>query len=333
MVLKTLPAPTVIVEWENVRLTGRVRVTSVLRELHGQMLALAGRFDAQPELIVTYRAEHIREPELLRILHGAASPPTWPCDLRPLAADSSTSYYDQKNLGASAAKNGTLVFLDSDVLPQAGWLEAMLEPFCRWQVSVLAGATSVETASLYGRAMALAWILPAPPDRVGVRPAQAYFANNLAFRRALFLRFPFPESGAYRGQCAAQLQQLQLAGIPVLEQTEALTLHPPPPGLYGFAERAWYAGTGAYQHRQADDRHAFKSALSAFRADLLVLRARIRTRTPVLHSSRVDRVAAWLVGTAYFLIKAAGTLYAAARHPAQRTVASRRSAPSVTGPV
>ena len=283
-----LPTPSIVLEWENVRLSGRSRVLRVLSEVHAQLQALRPELEAEPELLITYQLRDIASADLLAILRVASGDTNWPCSIRLIAVVPGESYYEQKNRGAFSAINPVVLFLDSDVLPQHGWLRAMLEPFRQWETSVLAGWTSVDAGTFYGRATALYWILPPPPalpSATGaVQPLQGYFANNLAFRRSLFLRVPFPASEAYRGQCAAQLAELRARGIPVVQQAGALTLHPPPPGISGFLERAWRSGAGACLHLQGPQQGSLRLPLTTFLRDLDTLQTRIRLRAPTLQS-------------------------------------------------
>ena len=49
-------------------------------------------------------------------------------------------YYALKNLGAQLCEQPVVVFLDSDVVPEPGWLRRLLEPFARRDVEVVGGS-------------------------------------------------------------------------------------------------------------------------------------------------------------------------------------------------
>ncbi len=326
-----LPSASIVMEWENVRLNGHSRVERVLAALAAQAREFAAAGNAPVELVVTYVPTQLPEAEMCALLQRAFGPAGWPGTTVLAEAQEGDGYYEQKNLGAARATAGIILFLDSDVVPQPGWLAAMLQPFSRWDVSVLAGATACDARSLFGRAVALFWFLPPFPPRRGVQPLSAYFANNLAFRRPLFHKLPFPSNDAYRGQCALQLRALRSLGITLWQQTDARALHPPiAGGASGYLERAWKAGTSASSLAGSTD--SPQLAWQTLQADMRLLHRHLRERAPLLQASPLDRAAGRLLGLLYYSIKAAGHFYAAVRRPAYRSARLSSSAPSPTGP-
>ena len=70
------------------------------------------------------------------------------CRAIPLDTD---DYYQQKNVGAQLAEGRLLVFLDSDVVPNEGWLHHLLEATVDSTVSLVSGDTTIECDSFYAK--------------------------------------------------------------------------------------------------------------------------------------------------------------------------------------
>jgi hypothetical protein len=152
-------------------------------------------------------------------------------------------YYELKNHGASEATGGILVFLDSDAVPEPGWLEALLAPFADPAVDVVAGQTYIQPDSLYAKAFALWWFFPLRAPAGPLRPVRHFFANNVAFRRSIFRAHPFaPVQGTSRGACLELAIALQNAGITIWSAPAARVAHPPPRGWRHFVLRALAQG-------------------------------------------------------------------------------------------
>lgn len=148
-------------------------------------------------------------------------------------------YYELKNAGAREARGDVVVFLDSDVIPEPGWLSALVEPLSDPEVDVVAGNSYIEPSGLYGKTFALAWFFPLRSEKAFSRPTFTFWANNVAFRRAVAERFPFPAiEGAPRCACWRLAHDLAEHGVRVVLTTSAQVSHPPPNGLWRFLTRA-----------------------------------------------------------------------------------------------
>jgi GT2 family glycosyltransferase len=186
--------------------------------------------------------------EVLLVHDGEAPPRTWleDCGMPPVwreVAAPGAGYYDLRNLGAARASGDILVFLDSDAIPDDGWLSGLLDPFDDPAVLVAAGCAYIEPDSLYSRAFALAWFFPLREEPKPRTPADGFFVNNVAFRRSTFLAHPFtPVPGTSRGACVALARELRDAGITIWKTTAAQVSHPPPHGGRHFVVRALAQG-------------------------------------------------------------------------------------------
>ncbi len=232
------PAYAVVLEWDNVRERVPARVQTVLR-------ALAREIDTQPEpaeLISVFDPALVRETHAQAALEAAGLAGRPALDVRHLACPQGR-YYELKNAGARAARAEQLVFLDSDVVPEPGWLAAHREALgvlgARWA----AGHTPIDSSTLYGKAVALGWVFESPAAKWVAGDTQSRFmANNFSCLRAQILATPFPHAGGVRGACDDVARRLRAEGVSILAVGGARATHPPPPGLSGFLCKAWAEG-------------------------------------------------------------------------------------------
>jgi hypothetical protein len=302
--------PSVILEWETVQQGGISRVQLGLREFSRQFAELQGSLEGQPELIICYDPAVIVEEELRNLLDQAAAPEGWACRVLLAPVPSTANYYEKKNVGARLSSNDILLFFDTDLIPDGGWLRGMLEPFQQWHVSVVVGATHLDHASTYDMAVALFWIFSPAMQDSPIRPTRRLVSNNIAFRRSLFLRFPFPDRPTYRGQCTELGIQLMNAGITMHERTGARASHPPPPGFSGFVFRAWAAGQDEHFYQALRGKTSLSTNVRQFELDCRNVARRIKERKVALNPDAIGEAAGWILGFTYYAIKAAGYLAA-----------------------
>jgi hypothetical protein len=224
------PDVSVIVEWENTALAGPERA-------HVALARLAREVTGSP-----------RQVEVL-ICHDEDVPPDLSPDGTGLPAGwaivrvPDSRYYELKNKGAAAAAGGIVVFLDSDAVPEPGWFEGLLAPFADPAVQVVAGHAFIQPDSLYSKAFALWWFFPLRSRPAPLTPVGHFFANNVAFRRPVFLKHPFlTAEGTSRGACVALASTLRRHGITIWKTTAAQVAHPAPRGWRHFALRALAQG-------------------------------------------------------------------------------------------
>jgi hypothetical protein len=231
----------VIIEWENAKLSDLDRAERMLARLGAQMAEAARKRGVRAELLVLYDSDEIDPavPRTAVVSHIGGS--AWPgtIDLVPAPGK---RYYEQKNAGARMANGEVLVFLDSDVVPDDGWLEGMLAALDDPSVDFVGGEAYHATDTLHDRLFAAFWAFPPKRPSRGVYPRQSFYANNLAVRREVFLANPFPDATAYRGQCAELAKALRRKGIAIYRQGASAVSHPPPRGARTFVVRALCQG-------------------------------------------------------------------------------------------
>jgi hypothetical protein len=309
--VRRFPSFSVIVEWENARLAGLARAIRTLRELFSQLRELAEEIADRPELIILYE-NGVVAPETIERALSSASVAEAPVDLRLYPTEGS-NYYGQKNRGAELASRDYLLFLDSDVVPEAGWLRALLGSL-RPGVDVVAGSTYVERASFLGRAFALFWFFPLRSPSRGLVETPFFYANNVMFRRELFLEYKFPDLPLYRGHCAALAKTLSSRGVRLYQQTNARVAHPPPNAMH-FVHRALSEGYDVTMRARMGGRQG-ELGTEELRRQLRQMRTRIEERLERMSVGARERVAAMALGRIYCLLRFAGQRWAA-RSPLQ----------------
>jgi hypothetical protein len=209
-------------------------------------------------------------------------------------------YYEQKNAGAELARGEILIFLDSDVVPDAGWLDGLLGALDDPNVDFVGGD---------------AYRFPTRHPSRGVYRRQQFYANNLAVRRKVFLANPFPAATAYRGQCAQLAKSMSRKGIPVYRQGDAAVSHPPPRGARTFVVRALCQGHDTIywkrRYRLGPLLHA-NPVVSLLRWLLALWRVlrKVAMRARTVGLGPLGALAAVGMGFAYYSCKLAGEVIA-----------------------
>ena len=304
---KATPSFCVVIEWDNARLSEMVRGRRMLAELFRQMQETDAAHKGSGSVIVAYDALAIDENNLQRVVLDHAGD-AW-AERVGFAPREGARYYELKNFGAKRTDSELLVFLDSDVIPEPGWLRGLLAGFGDPGVDVVCGGTFVSLDSLYGKAFALFWFFPLRRDGQGLRKVRHFFANNVAFRREVFARYPFPELEQSRGQCVALAEMLVEKGVGLFRQDAAWVAHPPPNGIRHFCRRAVTQG----HDRLADvQRNGGRSALAlrttywALADNLRSALARIRAHFREVGLGRAGAAYAVLLAVIYYSLMAAG---------------------------
>ncbi len=232
-----IPSFAIVIEWENARFAELQRTRLMLRSLLAQIRELAPACPTPPQILFMYDKLSIDGNMVNQVLADEFSAPATEVRVS-VVPDEGLRYYQQKNQGARMSEGDIVIFLDCDVIPEPGWLRGMLDAFADPQVSVVAGETYIEYSTFYSRAFALFWFFHLRDPAQDLRVGHFFHANNVAFRRTTFERFPFPELPAYRGQCSVLGRQLQAQGIPIHMQMRSRVSHPCPLGVRYFTGRA-----------------------------------------------------------------------------------------------
>lgn len=300
----------VIIEWENAKLSDLGRAERMLAQLGTQMAEAARKRDLRAELLLLYDSDAV-DPVIPRTAIAAQiDAAAWPGTIRLVPAPGKR-YYEQKNKGAQLASGEILVFLDSDVVPEEGWLEGLLAALDDPNVGIVGGETYHATETLHDKLFAAFWIFPPKRPSRGVYPYKTFYANNLAVRREIFLANLYPDAPAYRGQCSALAKSMRDQGIPIYRQGDARVSHPPPEGAWTFVVRALCQGhdvvywKGQRRFGAPLSTNPVASLLRLMRrlGEVLV---RVATRARAVELGPLGALAAIGVGFAFYTCKFAG---------------------------
>jgi hypothetical protein len=303
------PTFSISIEWENARFAELERTRRMLRALREQLLALAPRTQL-PQINILYDRGCIDGEIVRRVVAEELQPESLPAATAILPNDG-LRYYQQKNLGGRLGEVDLAILLDCDVVPEPGWLQAMLDAFDDPKVGVVAGETYIEYKTFYSKAFALFWFFPLRDPSTDLQATTFFHANNVAFRSEIFAAWPFPDLPTYRGQCTVLGHTLREKGVGIYVQKRARVSHPVPLSIKYFIGRALNNGrdevlVDAIVHRR--NRRQLRSVYWNYRTGLVGSFRKFRAHAPDVGLSLPASVAAYLVGAAYFTLKAIGEL-------------------------
>jgi hypothetical protein len=294
----------IIVEWENTLLAEMRRPIEMLRRLQEQAAAIHSDSGTTFELLIAFNDEDIDESIPLKVVKGSLNMEKWPGEISFERA-TGCHYYELKNYAADRAKGDIIIFLDSDVVPEDGWLGSLLSRFEDETVKFVAGNTYMSTEDFIGKCFAVFWTFrprqPLPDKHV--RPS--FYANNIAFRRQFFLENKFPVEHCYRGQCGALAKQLRNKGLQILHDGRAWVSHPAPNGFSHFVTRAIAKGhDNVFWSRRKHGALAASpaGAMARFLSNIGTTLFRMVTRSPKIGIGPIEAICGAAVGFAYHSI-------------------------------
>lgn len=220
----------IVIEWENALLSDVGRARQMLSTLSEQAQAYARSHNTRFELLVAYDPGEIDIAVPRSTVEDELDPASWPGEVRYVTAPG-LHYFEQKDLGAASTSADTVVFLDSDVVPDPGWLGYMLDAMDRADVQVVGGHTYLAQDTLLDRLFSGFWFFEPNPRHTGVTRAGHFYANNVAFKREVLERHGFGVADSYRGQCVELARRLKADGISIWRAADAAVSHPAPDGL------------------------------------------------------------------------------------------------------
>ena len=194
------------------------------------------------ELLIVFDGLQTPAADIEKILldHAGLTDQTLPFEL---LSNPGGGYYKNKDFGAQRAHGDLIIFLDSDVIPEPGWLEQILLPFDDPAIRLVTGCAHIEPNGLIGKTFALTWFFPLRNDATLLTTVTSFFANNLAMRRSLYDKYPFPDlPGTSRGSCLILAETLADDNVALYKAPSARVRHPAPNGFKHFVFRGLAQG-------------------------------------------------------------------------------------------
>lgn len=255
----------IILEWENAASTHDWRTLAMLRSLGRQIKQLLHQRLHEVEILAVTNEELASREDIYNCMTTCMELDRSSYTLR-IIQETGLRYFQLKNRGAELASHEILLFLDTDVIPEPGWLDHMLNAISDPDTAACSGATYMAPRNFYRKTFALFWFFPSGITSDRTEPASSLVANNAAFKKSVFCRFPYPDWPTHRGQGVGLLSRLKTAGIDVLKVQAARVDHPPPLWFRQFALRALREGHDRlyWQNKQATLSHALRFVLRKY---------------------------------------------------------------------
>lgn len=254
----------VVIEWENALLSDVDRARAMLRQVNTQAVAYARGHNTRFELVVMYDPNAVPLETPKTTVEEQIDPRNWPGEIRFVEAPD-LHYFEQKNLSTRATKADAILFVDSDVVPDDGWMANLLEALDRPDVDLVSGQTYLATDTLLDRLFAGFWFFKPNPGNPGLRRFGGFYANNFAARREVLERYPFAPADAYRGQCAALSRVMRREGVKMWRHGDATVSHPAPESLgHAFTRAICHGYDNVYWTARKPNGWLLASPIGAF---------------------------------------------------------------------
>lgn len=281
-----LPSCSVVVELENAATISWEEVGESLRALEREIRTVSPPGSPRkPRAIFVHGGAEHESPTLLAGIHAEAPRLAEVAEVRCLCVPRGR-YYELKNAGMEQADGDVYVLLDSDAVPEPGWLPALLTPFLQPEVIAANGHTYLGYSGFSSRMFALVWFFPLRDHEPRLAKRRALNANSCAFRADWIRANPFPIDNGFKVSCTKLMRNIEQAGAELI-RVPALARHAPLEGWRFLAWRALVTG------RDADRK--FADLKSTSRSKRLVsalkfwLRSELRvTRRILAHYRHVD---------------------------------------------
>lgn len=301
-----LPDVTFIIEWENAIDVADKWTRMAMEGLTRELAEVAPRLPQRPRVMYLYNRHRVSPKTINATIEEAAPRLPEIADLILTPTDGLT-YYQLKNYGVARAGTELSVMIDSDAVPQPGWLEALLAPFDDPRVMAVGGFTMLGHDDFLSRAMALSWIFNLVGEDQATERRKAIHVNNFAVRTEFFRAHPFPELQAYKKQCVIWLRAIRSEGHRFVRTSKARAIHAPHPGLKFLVWRAWTAGMDAdflaFHTRTRHSPGRFAYAFVDLGKDLGRAWYRILFRAEAVEMPVWEQPPALIVALAYYLLR------------------------------
>lgn len=242
-VSKLPPHFAVVIEMENATTVEWSAVGRTLTVLAEQIAQVIAGGSTRPLVLLSHPSEANESKLLLEAASREVPQLAAVARLRALSVPRGR-YYELKNAGIAAADTNLVVLLDSDAVPEAGWLAALLAPFESGTTVITSGHTYLGHDDLISRLLAMVWVFPLREHDERAAGRRSLNANNCALRRDALGARPFPIDNGFKVGCTKLMRQLDAAGISLL-RVPAYAEHAPLSGWRFLLWRALVTGRDA----------------------------------------------------------------------------------------
>ncbi|KUM25285.1 glycosyl transferase family 2 [Mesorhizobium loti] len=237
------PTYSIVVEMENAQFIDWDEMSIGLTALAREIAAVSSAGFAKPKVVISHAGQNAEGPSLRSRIETEAP------QLKQVAELSFTAcpggrYYELKNNGISATDGKLVVFMDSDTVPEPGWLATLLGPFQDPEIVCVNGYTYLLCDDFFSKTFALIWFFPLAQGDQRFAEKRAINANNVAFRRDWISSHPFPDHNGFKVSCTLLLHQLRGEGHELVS-VNARVHHYCPRGWRFFGWRALVSGRDA----------------------------------------------------------------------------------------
>ena len=308
-----LPPITLLIEWENAIDVADDWTRKAMDGLSRELRSVADRMPQKPRIMYLYNRNAVPAGTVEKVIDSEAPELRQLADLEIVPTDDLT-YYKLKNYGIARTRTPLAVMVDSDAIPQPGWLDALLEPFAKPEVMAVGGFTRLGHEDFLSRAMALTWIFDLEGDREKTEKRNSIHVNNCAVRTDFFRAHPFPDLQAFKKQCVFWLRGVkkEMGSSVYVRTANAKAVHAPHPGLRFLAWRAWTAGYDSdfvtNHTRTKSHLGRFGYAFVHFAKKMVRAGKRIIVRGDTVGMPWYERPFALLVALGYFTVLLAGQI-------------------------
>ncbi|MEI9420181.1 glycosyltransferase [Mesorhizobium sp. Cs1299R1N1] len=232
-----------VVEMENAKSIDWDEVGVGLKALAREITTVSSAGLHRPKVVISHGGTDA-EAGSLRIDVRAVAPQLEQVADLIFTASPGGRYYDLKNNGILATDGDIVIFTDSDVVAEPGWLSGLLEPFSDPEVMCVNGYTYLSYDDFFSRTFALIWFFPMAHGDKRFASKRAMNANNVGFRRDWIVDHPFPRHNGFKVSCTLLMRELQREGR-IIRNVNARVYHYSPRGWRFFFWRALVTGRDA----------------------------------------------------------------------------------------
>lgn len=239
----------IVLEWENALIAELDRTEAMLQAIH---LQCAARSESV-ELIILHNPEQVSRAFIAGFIEAVIQKHNLPRVLELRLQEAPKAHYFQlKNLGIRASRGQTVIVLDSDVIPEATWLDTLIEAHRAHPEAFVSGLSYIDHEDFMGKAFAINWFFPLPPVDMRLIQVNQIRSNNFMVKRQLFLDHPYPkmDDGVTRGADNLLWKDLTDRGIELFVHHGARATHPAPSNFRHFLIRGMSEGRDLYFFHQ-----------------------------------------------------------------------------------